>query len=105
MARLVLYAIRLDERWQRAGHSRQHRLVAVLLALFDLLPVVQHLFLGVGLLFAIDVRMAEYQLVCQRITYVGHVKLTFLLTYPRIESHMQQHVAQLLHDVVCIVSD
>ena len=42
VARLVLHAIRLDDGWQRVGHSREHTLVAIALPLLHLFPGLLH---------------------------------------------------------------
>ena len=127
MACLVLYAVGLDDRRQGGGHTSQHRLVTVFLALLDLFPVVQHLrhvvhlaelafilglavgqrawTLGTHLRGMIDVRVAEYQLVNQRVAHVGYVELCILFADACVERNVQQHVAQLLADVVRIALD
>ena len=48
-------------------------------------------------------RMAEDELVGQFVTHVGDVKLSFLVTNPRIEADMQQHISQLLADIRLVV--
>ena len=97
MARLVLNAVSLDERRQRSRHTSQHRLVATLLFLLNLLPVVEHLLhiLHLGkfsllLIFSVRQRtrilrtnlrgmihmwMAEYQFINQMVANICYIKL------------------------------
>ena len=47
--------------------------------------------------------MTEYQFIYQTVTNVCYIKLRFLFTYPGIEGNMQQHVTQLLTDILHVV--
>ncbi len=47
---------------------------------------------------AVDVRMAVYQFVAERIGHIGIVEKALFLTQLGVENHMQQQVAQLLLD-------
>ena len=41
-------------------------------------------------------RMTDYEFVGKFVTHVCDVKLSFLISNPGIEAHMQKHVAQFL---------
>ena len=99
VAHLVLYAISLYKAGQSLGHTREHRLVAVLLLEFYLFPTLQHILFRLGFLVAIDMRMAEDEFVSLLVANVGNVKLALLATENGIEDDMFQHVAQLLASV------
>ena len=126
---LVLNSVRLDDTGQRSRHPRQHPFIPVLLLQLDLLPVLQHLcdggdlfpvgnrgkivghvwqrlgVLGINLRRMIHMRMPGDHLLRQGVTHVRHVKLFLFLCDLRIETDVQQHVTQLLADVVDIVLD
>ena len=53
----------------------------------------------------IDMRMAGYHLPGEGIAYVGYVKLRLLFGYLRIKTNVQQHVSQLLADIMQIIFD
>ena len=99
----VLNTIGLDERRQRLGNAAEHRLVAVLFLLLNLLPRVDDVARSLRYSVAIDVGVAEDELVAELVANVGDVELTLLAPDFRVEDDVQQHVAQLLFDVRNVV--
>ena len=105
VACLVLDAVCLDERGQRFGHAREHGLVTVLFLLLYLFPKLAHLASRLCLCLAIDMGVAEDEFVAQLVAHIGNVELSLLTSYLGIEHHVEEHIAQFLAYLMCVVLD
>ena len=52
---------------------------------------------------AIHVRMSENQFVAQTVAHVGYIEIACLTAHLGIKHHVQQHVTQLLADLIHIM--
>ena len=102
VAGLVLYAVGLDERGEGSGYAAEYGLVASFLLELQLLPVFHHLCGCFGLGFAEDVWVAEDELLAEAVADVLDVEVARFAANFGIESHVEQHVAQLLADVALV---
>ena len=53
----------------------------------------------------IDMRMTEYQFINQMVTDIGYIKLLLFFSHSGIETHMEQHISELLADLFHIILD
>ena len=100
---LFLNTVSLDQGGQGIRHASEDGLVAILFGLLDLLPTLEYLTRRIGDSIPIDMRMTVYQLVAQLVANVGNIEVTLLASYLGIKDHMQEHVTQLLADVLVVV--
>ena len=100
---LLAHTESLDHSGQRAGYTAQDSALTLLLAQFQLLPVLHHLGRGVGVYVAIDVGVAVDKLVALGIGHIAKVETALFLAKFRIEDNVQQQIAQLLLYAVHII--
>ena len=100
----ILNAVGFGDRRHTRGDAAQYGTVPFGLQ-FNLLPVLVHLIGGVGLDFAIDMRMTTYQLVAQLVKNILHFKELLFGSDFGVEDDMEHQVSKLLAHVRIILLD